>query len=902
MNLIRDLARALFRFVVVWVLDTLSLLLTAAIFPGIGFVPNQDVFVVAAAAAFLLGIVNFLVRPLILLLALPFGLIAIFLVGLILNALALAITSQIVTGFYVNSWLDAFLGSLVLAALNTLLTSIIAVDNDDSFYQSLAERLAQREEFYVNDNTQGIVMMEIDGLSYHHVKKAIAEGWMPTLKQLIKEEGYVLSRFDCGLPSQTSACQAGIMFGKNDDIPAFRWYDKPQGKLIVSSRDAPEINARYAQGSGLMREGSSVNNMLNGDARVSILTLADLLTGTEEQRQRRAQDVYLIMLNPYFFLRTLILFFGDVIVEVGEGILQQLRREAPRLNRFAHFYPFLRAATTVLMRDVSASLTMLDIARGTPALYVTWPGYDEVAHHSGPWTKDAFRTLRQYDQVIRRIHDTIHRKASRPYELVILSDHGQSYGWTFKQRYGKTLHEFIVELVPPGSAVMQSTGGDDGIVSVRAMAMELDNMQRRKMGGRIGRRIIRNAQRAAERGMKERTGERGIAQATNQPTNQPANQPADQPTNIVVCGSGNLAQVYFTTHAGRLTLGALNAMYPQMLDALIQHAGIGIVMAFTDEGEAIAFGKRGARNVFTNDVTGEDPLTAYGDANLRAQQLKRLAEFPSNGDLTIISTFYPDGTVAAMEELVGNHGGMGGAQTDAFIFHPPTFDVPPTSNSTEVFQILNARRGVMPAPKPAPKLRRQVDAWSPRALWTGITRISKWLPLAFRSALLDRWAYRQAAFDPYMTAPALLITGGINFFLMLVAGAGLDVAEWGTRMFGWLVSVLFAFGAARLLRGKADFTTTLRAVGFAHAAYVVEIFALLGPLALIARIAAFLLEFLATWLAVSEAHRLRGWRTLLLPFATFGVAAASTVVVSILFRGIEFSIANVLRIINLLPR
>ena len=47
-----------------------------------------------------------------------------------------------------------------------------------------------------------------------------------------------LTRADCGLPSQTSACQAGIMFGDNNDIPAFRWYDKTEKKDCVSGHDA----------------------------------------------------------------------------------------------------------------------------------------------------------------------------------------------------------------------------------------------------------------------------------------------------------------------------------------------------------------------------------------------------------------------------------------------------------------------------------------------------------------------------------------------------------------------------------------------------------------------------------------------------------------------------------------
>jgi uncharacterized membrane protein YvlD (DUF360 family) len=943
MNTIRELARLVFRFVIVWVVDTASLLLTAAIFTGIGFQGDRPVLIVAAAAAFLLGIVNFLIRPIILLLALPFGFIAIFAVGFFLNAIALLITANLIPGFYVDSWLDALLGSLLLAALNTVMTSIISVDDDDSFYQGMVERLAQREEFFAQDQAgQGLVMMEIDGLSYHHIKKAIAECWMPTLKRMMDEDGYVLSRFDCGLPSQTSACQSGIMFGDNFDIPAFRWYDKDLGRLIVSGHDAPLINQRFAKGKGLMREGSSVNNMMNGDARISILTLADLFQAPEEQQRRRAQDFYLVMLNPYFFMRTLVLYVGDVVREVIEGLSQQIRREAPRLNRLAHFYPFIRAATTVLMRDVSAYLTILDIVRGTPALYVTWPGYDEVAHHSGPWTKDAFRTLRQYDKVIHRIRDAIERRAPRPYELIILSDHGQSYGWTFKQRYGKSLYELIEEYAPGGTGVTQTTGGDDGMMSVNAMSLELDNAQAHGTGGRVGRSVMRGAQRAVRRGLAE--GERasqartltkaqaGVRPPDAAPLGEPSgsgqdtstsvgtdtlpgdghvNQigpvaeiqpPATSSNQVTVCGSGNLAQVYFDLAPRRLKLTEISAAYPGLVDALVQHEGIGIVMAYNDSGEALAFGKNGAHNVHSGQVHGQDPLARYGDPTLRAAQLRRLSEFPHNGDLTVISTYYPDGTVAAMEELVGNHGGMGGEQTDAFIFHPPDFEIPATSNSADVFAVLDARRGAVPAPRPAGPALRGIDAWAPRVLWQGLLRYRKWVSVAVRSILLDRWAFRQAAFDPYMTGPALLIAIITPLIVTLLVRREVDLVEWGTRLAAWLIGTLFVYGAARLLRGKADFTSTLRVVGFAQTAYLITLLALIEPLALIARIAAIAVAFLATWLGVSEAHRLKGWRTLLLPLVSIVIGVGSLLVLYILFRSAQMTIEDITRAIGMTLR
>ncbi len=75
-------------------------------------------------------------------------------------------------------------------------------------------------------------------------------------------------------------------------------------------------------------------------------------------------------------------------------------------------------------------------------------------------------------------------------------------------------------------------------------------------------------------------------------------------------------------------------------------------------------------------------------SNSRARQLRRLADFENSGDLILNSTLYQDGTVAALEELIGNHGGLGGEQTDAYMFHPGDMHVPETSNSYEFKSIL----------------------------------------------------------------------------------------------------------------------------------------------------------------------------------------------------------------------
>ena len=446
------------------------------------------------------------------------------------------------------------------------------------------------------------------------------------------------------------------------------------------------------------------------------------------------------MVNPYFLMRTIVLMLGDAILEVFQYTKARMQNVQPRMNRLHNGYPLLRAACTVFMRDVAAYLAMLDIVRGSPSIYVTYPGYDEVAHHSGPWTSDAFGALKRYDQVIRHVLRYIREKAPRPYELIILSDHGQSFGATFKQRYGVSLKEFIEQQLPAGTTVAEHIGGDTGITSLAGLSGELDNVQQQGMGGKVGGAVVKQGQQAAQRAVKESEG---------------AAEP--EAAQVVAYGSGNLAQVYFDLYPRRITLDELEAAFPGMVDALVPHEGIGVVAGYLDEDTPVVLGKGGRRNLHTGEVTGVDPLLPYGDVALRAWQVRRVMDFPHAGDLMVISTVYPDGTVAALEELIGNHGGMGGEQTDAFLFHPGDMVVPETRNSIDVFGILNARRG-LPVVETPPVVEEQVQGWAPGNLLKGIFhQPSRWVGRALRALVLDRSAYSEVADDSYMTGPALLI-------------------------------------------------------------------------------------------------------------------------------------------------
>lgn len=879
---IRTVSLYLVRLAILWFVDALSLLGAAWLVPGItlsavGATPRGTV---AIAAAFLLAIVNLLIRPAVFLIAKPLGWIALFAIGFLVNAVALWITAYLMPGFEV-SILGGLLGGIVMGFFNAILSGILDLDEEGSWYQNRIEKRAKERPFAgATETGRGLMMLEIDGLSYWHLKKALDDGLMPTLKKMIEEDGYELSHVDCGLPSMTSSCQAGIMFGDNHDIPAYRWYDKEKKKLYVSASDATELNGRYARGEGLMRQGSSIMNMMAGDAEKSLFTMANMWTGSEEEKKRRAEDVALLMLNPYFLTRTLVLFFWETGRELWEALKQKVNNVQPRLNRMEHGYPFVRAAMCGLMRDISTNVAILDMMRGAPSIYMLYLGYDEVAHHSGPWTSDAFGDLKRLDKTFARLRQVVKNKAPRPYSFIILSDHGQSFGATFKQRYGLSIKEFIEQQLPQGVTVTQAIGGDTGAMGLTGMAGELANMQSTGTAGALGKTVAKQGEKLAKKGSEV-----------------DGKQISDEEAAVTAYGSGNAAQVYFNLFPRKIKLSELEATYPGMVDALVQHEGLGMVLGYEDDMTAVVLGKEGRRNLHTGQVVGCDPVELYarsegpGAATIekRVWQLRRVMDFPSAGDLWVFSTVYPDGTVAALEELVGSHGGVGGEQTDAFIFHPADMEVPDTRNATDVFHILNSHRNAPVIQTAAKVSEPQVPDWAPSTLIAGLGRVKDWVGNALQCLILDRNGYRDVVRDPYMTGPALLIA--------LVTLAGANIAQHGTFDLGlilgeyavWLVMLIALFGAGYLLSKQGDFTRTFRAVAFAQVVTVLE---LLSPFPVIGgavHVVTFVVGILAVWLGAATAHKLSGWKALLLPLIAILVLVLGTMLVNALLTGAAFT-------------
>jgi hypothetical protein len=145
---------------------------------------------------------------------------------------------------------------------------------------------------------------------------------------------------------------------------------------------------------------------------------------------------------------------------------------------------------------------------------------------------------------------------------------------------------------------------------------------------------------------------------------------------VVVMASGCLGLVSFPREPGRMTLERMEERYPRVLATLREHPGVGFLLVRSEEHGAVVMGAGGVRFLDEDDrVEGEDPLAGFGPN--AAQHLRRTDGFAHCADIMLNSTYWESlDEVAAFEELVGSHGGMGGTQSYPFVLYPADLELP----------------------------------------------------------------------------------------------------------------------------------------------------------------------------------------------------------------------------------
>jgi hypothetical protein len=485
---------------------------------------------------------------------------------------------------------------------------------------------------------------------------------LPSIARWVADGSHHLFPWETDWSSQTGACQAGLLHGSNEDMPAFRWWEKEHGRAIVTNhpKDAAEIERRHSDGRGLLHaDGASRANILSGDAPHTLLTMSTVLD--RDRPGRLGQDYYAYFSNPYSVTRTIALTIADIAHELFYAAQQRRRDIRPRIKR-SFTYALIRSWGTVIQRDLQVAAVVGDMYAGRPVGYTTFLAYDEVAHHSGVERVDALAVLRRLDRQFSRI-EAAARDADRPYHLVVLSDHGQSQGATFRDRYGLTLEELVKEACATEQVDAEEAQSDESLSYLSASLTEAS--QSEGVLGRGARAFSRKRQDEGEVVLgEEGTGERERAAADD-----------SAPPELSVMASGNLGLISFPREPGRVTLERIEELYPALMPALLEHPGVGFALVRSKRDGPLALSAAGVHHLRSGRIDGEDPLAPFGPN--AAHHVRRTDGFEHCPDIVVNSTYWEDtDEVAAFEELVGSHGGMGGEQSHPFALAPADWAKP----------------------------------------------------------------------------------------------------------------------------------------------------------------------------------------------------------------------------------
>ena len=631
------------RMIFTWFVSAVALLIAAEIVPHV----HVNGFLGAIVAALVIAILNAALPPVIAALRLPFALISGFLLVLLADAAMLWGASEIApSAIQVDSFWWALIAALIASAVTVVLDVVFGTNDDDTYTLRVVQRIARRSNEQIRTDVPGIIFLEIDGLGLPILRRAMRDGNAPVMASWVERGTHRLDEWETDLSSQTGASQAGILLGSNENIPAFRWVEKETGTMIACSapNDCAEIERRHATGQGLLIDGgASRGNLLSGEADHMILTVSKI---EEEKGSNPGYRAFLA--NGFNVTRVLVLFTWEVILE-WLAAFRAIRRDVRPRGHRGGIYPLLRATMCVFVRDLIVYGVITDMMKGRPAVYATFSSYDEVAHHSGLERADTLEALRKLDQQFGRI-ERARRFAARPYEIVVLSDHGQTQGATFKQRNGYGLGDLVERSLASGRVTEVANGDEQS-----------------KMVGHA------------------------LDEATGHQTKRAKNDVSDR--HVVVLGSGNLGLVYLMEEKRRLTLEEIEERHPRLIPALREHPHVGFLLVRSSQDGPIVLGPSGARYLADGRVVGEDPLADFSPN--AAAHLLRTDGFEHVADIMVNSFYDPQlEEGCAFEELISFHGGMGGPQTRPFILHPVGLPMPddPVVGAAAVHGLLSGWR------------------------------------------------------------------------------------------------------------------------------------------------------------------------------------------------------------------
>jgi len=478
-----------------------------------------------------------------------------------------------------------------------------------------------------HDAPPGLVLLQVDGLGWSQLQKALEGGRLRFLKSLIDSRQYRLNRFYSGLPSTTPAVQAELFFGVRTAVPAFRFLSQTNGDdhLMLDPATVSAVADRMANHTDrpLLRGGASYSNIFIGGARRAHYCIEDLTPGSVLNDMHPWQTMWVLFQHLGKVGRII----GLVLVETASAVQDLLKG----LKQKHHFGKELRFIATriwlcVVLRELLRFWVKRDIHEGVPVICANFIGYDEHAHRRGPGSVFAHWSLTGIDGVLRDIHSRAIKSSKRHYRVVIYSDHGQEAVIPYQLATGRPLSEGLQEAFASGP-----------LSSCRLYCTE--EWLGHTHFFRRGRHLLGKIRTTAEG--RHFDGQR-----------------------IVVAAMGPLGHLYLPS---RQDSGVLDLYARRLCDI----AGVPLVLYALPDGEIRAATSTGLWRI---PEEGEQILgRQHPFPRETGRDLAELVRHPDAGDL-VLSGWRMDGEPVSFPIENGAHGGPGSNECQGFLLLPEELD------------------------------------------------------------------------------------------------------------------------------------------------------------------------------------------------------------------------------------
>lgn len=323
----------------------------------------------------------------------------------------------------------------------------------------------------------GVLLIQLDGLAYDQLKRAISQGRMPFVRRLLHRENYELASFYSGQPATTPAVQGELHYNVRCAVPSFGFLDRKAKRFrIMYDYDTVtevENSLKEAGDEPLLKGGSSWVNIYSGGAAPDECHFCAASLSPQSMLSWNALRIGLSIVVLHFAatLRLIFLLFVEFLRAVYDMVKGVLKGES-----FIKEVKFIisRVFVGTVMREVVQIGAGLDLTRGLPIIHLNFLGYDERAHRRGPGSAFAHAELRRIDDTIKRLYRSAHNSHRRDYQVILYSDHGQETARSYEEEHpgglGQTVLNGLKELdekIPEKFSVLHHLGAESSWLANR---------------------------------------------------------------------------------------------------------------------------------------------------------------------------------------------------------------------------------------------------------------------------------------------------------------------------------------------------------------------------------------------------------------------------------------------------